>query len=490
MDVKYNLPRVKSGTSFEDLGYSQFSETETYAAGDVVIYDGSLYKFTAAHTGAWTGEDAEATSINEQKADADKVLAIEKKTQDIHMEVTIDDAEQIEICDNDGSTHSSLTIKTEQGYAEEQRWESNDGSEVYAKIDKNGINGVVTLSMPQITMPNVVEPDSAIVDSGYSSPIGRNNVKRANWSAEDKYTYYDFLAHYYDCYLGMGEGYRVTKKSLGSDASNDGYELIEYDLCPDNYSKIVLLSAGMNTCETGAIWGLATFIKAVMTSNEAGFKFLRENVRFKVLPIICPSSFDEATLAYPNANGVRINKNFDWNRHWYDVVGETKGDYPDSEHETKILKRWLNDNAWKANLYIDCHQDPDKNVSQVNDIAIVICSDSATKAKLDVCFPSLAAFYTSKGYIPVGTTPNILSWVEGGATYPKTKYAKVNCGIPAIMIEQYCSSEMWGSDGNTINDTYGIKNYVTMLRLYILTILSQEKASVRLGNLSSLLYNI
>lgn len=64
MDVKYNLPRAKSGTSFEDLGYSPFSEAETYAAGDVVIYDGSLYKFTAAHTGAWTGTDATATSVD------------------------------------------------------------------------------------------------------------------------------------------------------------------------------------------------------------------------------------------------------------------------------------------------------------------------------------------------------------------------------------------------------------------------------------------
>lgn len=63
MDVKYNLPRVKSGTSFEDLGYSQFDETETYAAGDVVIYNGALYKFTASHSGAWTGDDAEATSV-------------------------------------------------------------------------------------------------------------------------------------------------------------------------------------------------------------------------------------------------------------------------------------------------------------------------------------------------------------------------------------------------------------------------------------------
>lgn len=37
-----------------------FSTTDAYAKGDEVIYDGKLYKFTAAHAaGAWTGTDAE-----------------------------------------------------------------------------------------------------------------------------------------------------------------------------------------------------------------------------------------------------------------------------------------------------------------------------------------------------------------------------------------------------------------------------------------------
>lgn len=51
------------GTSFEDLGYEPFSETETYTAGDVVIYGGSLYKFATSHTGAWTGTDVTPTSV-------------------------------------------------------------------------------------------------------------------------------------------------------------------------------------------------------------------------------------------------------------------------------------------------------------------------------------------------------------------------------------------------------------------------------------------
>ena len=377
-----------------------------------------------------------------------------------------------------------LHDETDDGESE-QIWGSNDGTEVYVKINKHGISAKVFLNVPKFVVPSVVEPDDSIVDSGYSSPIGRVNVKRADWSATDKYLYYDFLAHYYDGYVNETSSYKVTKRSLGSDASNMGYELFEYDFRPAKYSKVVMLSAGMNTCETGGIWGLATFIKAMMTSNEDGFKFLRENVRFKVLPVICPSSFDQATLKYENYNGVAINRNFDYKRSFYDVVWPTKGDYPDSEVESRILKAWLNENAWKADLYIDCHQDPDKNASQVNDLTIVICSDSATNEKLKVCFPALVQFYRDKGYIPANITPNTYSWVEAGTNYPKTTYAKEICGIPSLMIEQYCSSTMYGSDGTTINDTFQIKQYVTVLRLYIFAVLAGNKAVKSLGELGN-----
>jgi hypothetical protein len=42
-----------------------FDTSTTYTAGDYVIYSGKLYQFTAAHTGAWTGADAEETTVSE-----------------------------------------------------------------------------------------------------------------------------------------------------------------------------------------------------------------------------------------------------------------------------------------------------------------------------------------------------------------------------------------------------------------------------------------
>lgn len=367
----------------------------------------------------------------------------------------------------------------------EQIWESNDSLDVYARINEHGLSAKVFLDVPEFSIPPVVEPDDSIVDSGYSSPIGRANVKRADWSATDKYLYYDFLAHYYDGYINWTSSYKVTKRSLGSDASNMGYELFEYDFRPAKYSKVVMLSAGMNTCETGGIWGLATFIKAMMTSNEDGFKFLRENVRFKVLPVICPASFDQATLKYENYNGVAINRNFDYKRSFYNVVWTTKGDYPDSEVESKILKAWLNENAWKADLYIDCHQDPDAGEDKGDVLSYVICSDSDTTSRINGCMPSLINYYKDKGTIPVSVTPKASAWTEEGKNYPKTKYCKDICGIRALMIEQYCASTMYGSNGTTINDVFQIKQYVAVLRLYIFAALAGKKTVKSLGELGN-----
>ena len=40
-----------------------FDATHSYAAGDPVVYNGTLYTFTATHTGAWTGSDVSAVDI-------------------------------------------------------------------------------------------------------------------------------------------------------------------------------------------------------------------------------------------------------------------------------------------------------------------------------------------------------------------------------------------------------------------------------------------
>ena len=57
-----DIDNLNAYTGIDD--YPTFSESTAYSAGDVVNYNGKLYKFTADHAaGAWTGTDIEKTDI-------------------------------------------------------------------------------------------------------------------------------------------------------------------------------------------------------------------------------------------------------------------------------------------------------------------------------------------------------------------------------------------------------------------------------------------
>ena len=60
--VTDELNNINANTGVD--GYPMFSESEAYSAGDVVNYQGKLYRFTADHAaGTWTGSDAEDYSM-------------------------------------------------------------------------------------------------------------------------------------------------------------------------------------------------------------------------------------------------------------------------------------------------------------------------------------------------------------------------------------------------------------------------------------------
>lgn len=62
--VTDELRKINANTGVDE--YPTFSESTAYSAGDVVNYNGKLYKFTAAHAaGAWIGTDVEETSLKE-----------------------------------------------------------------------------------------------------------------------------------------------------------------------------------------------------------------------------------------------------------------------------------------------------------------------------------------------------------------------------------------------------------------------------------------
>lgn len=347
--------------------------------------------------------------------------------------------------------------------------------------------------IPAVKEYDFWEPD--IVTDNYKC-THRGQYSQSIPLLTDSLKYSGFLSTYFDLYVGNYEdGYSVTKENLGLDSGaeveNVENPIYSYVFAPKYYNKTVLLSAGMNTCEASTYFGLAYFIKALMEHSEPGMLALYESTRFVVIPVICPTGISHDPLLYRNANNVRINKNFEYNGSWqynYDrLANEGKnqypGPYPDSEIETQILKAWMNKYSGST-FYMDCHSDTQKsNASQVWRITTCICSSQGVREKLQFRKNLIEQFYRNKGYISKEDTPT-MEFSNGGNDYPKTPYSEMICGTPALMHEQYIVSTMYGSDGYTNNDDYGIKNYVALIRWYVL-IMCRSNAEIILDHLDA-----
>ena len=286
--------------------------------------------------------------------------------------------------------------------------------------------------------------------------------------------YQGFLETYFDVYLGTtADGYTVSREDLGLDsgaaaADHIASPVYSYTFAPKRYSKTVLLSAGMNTNEASTYFGIAYFIKALMEHTEPGMLALYQSTRFVVIPVICPSGIAHDPLLYRNSNNVRINKNFEYYGSWERLKSDSGGPYPDSEIETKMLKAWLNKYAG-ADFWLDCHSDTNNREAMVH-LGWGICSDEQTAARLRADKQDVIGFYRGKGYYGDSVTPT-LTWSgqnADDAVYPKHVYSKEAAGIPSCMFEQYLTTTVWGSDGTTNNDAYGIKHYTAMIRYMVL----------------------
>lgn len=61
----YSIPQGGGGADTEIIA-DDFDPTESYAVGAYVVYEGTLYKCTTAHTGAWDVSDFDATQVMEE----------------------------------------------------------------------------------------------------------------------------------------------------------------------------------------------------------------------------------------------------------------------------------------------------------------------------------------------------------------------------------------------------------------------------------------
>lgn len=375
----------------------------------------------------------------------------------------------LKVCDADGNsiveleakikttTDGVLLLQDEEG---NQTFSSEDITSRIEALEEEGggdtptptptpSEGAVTLERNNTLWP-IWAPSDVVAE--YPVTLGPQSDNYATCIID--LTYEEFLAKYYDIFLQKNALYTVTKKPIGLDCTG-GYYLYEYDFCPKYYTRTVLISAGMNACEVGAEWGLAKFMECVMNKNgqDDGLAYLYANVRFKVLPVICPASFNSSPMKYLTVDGININN--DWMWHGYGS---------DSGVETRLLKKWVTDNRKECDVWIDCHQAAYSVTTSTLFYGVV--SDAESGFLIAPQKSLIGTYYN--GY--AGGYP-----ISNENSYRKHAWAWNELGIRSMMIEQYPSNSLFG-DTTLNNDVGDITNYVVMLRAYTLALLQADAA--------------
>lgn len=287
----------------------------------------------------------------------------------------------------------------------------------------------------------------------------------------------EFLALYYDRYVGKHEdGLLVTKTILGKDESGL-YDLYEYDFIPPFYTDTILLSSGMHTYELSAHFGLAHFFEHYMQYNKEsgylsdGFEYLRKYIRIKVIAIINPWGWNQSPKTYGNVNGVNINRNFDYpdqdgNSVWekFPVKNDEwnqKGTAPFSEAETVILRDWLLANK-DALYWIDCHTG--LNVGPWDNF-IYYNSKSPLVPKIQASLSVLEDRIRTK-YNRQNPTKELRIDDETSIRLDWSEYM----GVPSFTIEQTPNNTLWGTSLN--NESGDITEFAVTIYAYVLGFLN------------------
>lgn len=325
------------------------------------------------------------------------------------------------------------------------------------------------INVEGFTEYTLFETDEVIPDTW----IGTNGGKDLVLSSDD------FLSTFYDNLVANNSDYgTITKTALGKDESQT-YTIYEYDFKPKNWNRMILLSSGMHPYELPAPFGLAYFMKYVMTSNNAAMKYIRENVRIKVIPIINPWGWNQNPRKYGTVNGVNINRNCDPMGLWESYKGNTtewnqKGTSAYSENETKILRNWLSRNKG-AEFYIDCHTGLNAFASDVTN-ALYYLSDSPIKTQIESALTKLNNWITSKFGVTGKANSNCAQDPTGVFDYGITDYAEKNLGIPAFTIEQLPESTIFGT--SAVNEGADIKHYTTSISTYVMELLLKQSEDI------------
>lgn len=178
-------------------------------------------------------------------------------------------------------------------------------------------------------------------------------------------------ADYYAAFSEMVGEYPEYCITTNVGNGSDGNSLYTYDFKPVSFQAVpelteipkIIIVSGQHGFEKCSCYGLYYFVRDLLTNwtNNPTLDYIRNHVHLMILPCVNRYGFDN--LAYKNANGVNLNRNYS--------VGFTAGtagtdDYGGAsafdQPETQIVRDLVSANT-DAMLFLDFHTNGSTNVS-------------------------------------------------------------------------------------------------------------------------------
>lgn len=203
-------------------------------------------------------------------------------------------------------------------------------------------------------------------------------------------TYDDLIARY-DALIAEYPAL-ISKTKLGE--SVNGQDIFEIKITSGPYNKVgrrggrdaeiakpkFMIATGTHGYEPGTPNSLFLFVRELVTGSPA-LSAIRNNVELRIIPCVNPDGYDAYTRT--NANGVDINRNYNYNWTLHDE-GEQNYSGPSaaSEPETQIVQNWINNNT-DAVFCLDWHQSSfNEEMSCLGGISLVEASGQAALKRM------------------------------------------------------------------------------------------------------------
>ena len=239
----------------------------------------------------------------------------------------------------------------------------------------------------------------------------------------------------------------VSRSVLGQ--SGNGADIYEYIFEPASYSRTILLSAGIHGSERSAVFALVRLMHHIANdySGDDALTYLRNNVRIVCIPIANPDGFDANTRQ--NANGVDLNRNFDYEWSSYPSGDPFDHDYKGtaafSEAESQVMRDWLA-SYHDAFAFLDFHN---FGGARTESYPIYIGSDDLREEEIvGAVQDELVSQVSGATSTPISSTSN-----PSGFTYAADRHAMLT------------ANPEWG-DGGWGSPSYGIASFTRQVEFY------------------------